>query len=673
MTRSHPSSRGASVLVLLLTVIGCDLGGGVIDLPPLPAGGPDAGRPTFSCHKQSDIACQDNVLLSCKAAGEFLEIQRVDCGAKGQVCSPTRGCISCSPGIPRCKPCMQGEADCDKNVVQMCDEKGDEWVEVETCDLPGGKACFQGACRKMCELANEQRSYVGCEFFPVDLDNAAIDNLNDASHQQFAVALANPQSVPVDVTVEIDGADFGSTPQPTSIDAVTVPPGGLEVFKLPRREVDGSSEKGLNDGTNTAVSANAFRLSSTHPIVAYQFNPLENVNVFSNGASLLLPTSAIGVKYTVIGWPQTIANSDNPDQDFDPTTKTEDLRAFLTVVGARDGTDVHITLGNKVVDVVGAGPIRESGPGARIDLGVDRYGVINLETQGFNADFTGTVVEASQPVTVFVGSEASDVPMFATYATRQCCADHLEAQLIPDASLGTFYSVARTPNRTKALSEAAFPNDPLGVSVIDYPEWVRVLAVAGGITTVTTSLPAPDDQFHLRQGEDAVLEANQDLILRADQPVAVLQALPSQGVTGIPRQYPGGDPDIFPVPPVEQYRKDYIFLTPDKYAFDFVTIMADSQTSVLLDGQPLPDNCEKSPADGIERKPGEPEADRVIYRCQLSFPKVTSGADSRVLSGDQHDGVHTIVADREVGIVVNGFDRFVSYAYVGGLNLQIIN
>jgi hypothetical protein len=43
------------------------------------------------------------------------------------------------------------------------------------------------------------------------------------------------------------------------------------------------------------------------------------------------------------------------------------------------------------------------------------------------------------------------------------------------------------------------------------------------------------------------------------------------------------------------------------------------------------------------------------------------------LPGDQNDGVHTIVADREIGIVVYGFDRFVSYAYVGGLNLDVIN
>ncbi|NIS31039.1 MAG: hypothetical protein GWN07_12010, partial [Actinobacteria bacterium] len=56
---------------------------------------------------------------------------------------------------------------------------------------------------------------------------------------------------------------------------------------------------------------------------------------------------------------------------------------------------------------------------------------------GLNADFTGTLVEADRNVTLFVGSEASDVPRFDTYATRQCCADHLEEQLWPDQTHGT--------------------------------------------------------------------------------------------------------------------------------------------------------------------------------------------------------------------------------------------
>jgi hypothetical protein len=279
-------------------------------------------------------------------------------------------------------------------------------------------------------------------------------------------------------------------------------------------------------------------------------------------------------------------------------------------------------------------------------------------------------VSATRPVTVFVGSEASDVPRFGTYATRQCCADHLEEQLFPDSVAGTSFSVARMPARTRALSKAAPEGETIDIAIADEPEWVRVLALLGP-TEIVTTLPEPDDLFTLDKGEDRILRADQDFLLDASSPVAVLQALPSQGVTGIPRQFPGGDPSIITVPPIQQYRSDYIFLTPDKYAFDFVVITAEEAATVLLDGVAVQDRCDTAPADGLEYA-GDERPERVVYRCQLSFPEISPSALDNSSDGDQDDGVHTVVSDREVGIVVYGFDRFVSYAYVGGLDLDIL-
>jgi hypothetical protein len=665
-------TRASLLVAAAFALFACELGPEQIRLPPLPPR--DAGDvPTFSCRDESSAACEGNAHMSCRPAGEFLQIHTVDCSEMGKICNLARVCITCSPESSRCKPCDGEDDDCNPNIVERCDADGNGWQDVETCDPYDGKVCVQGACEDMCKLAERNRSYVGCEFYAADLDNAAIDDLNNASAQQFAVAVANPQSVPVEVTVEVNDALYGEPTEEREIDKVTVAPGALEVFELPRREVDGSSQDGLNDGTHTALTSTAFRVASSHPITAYQFNPLENVNVFSNDASLLLPTSAIGPLYTVVAWPQTIGHSENPDQDFDSTNDEEDLRSFLTIIGTQDDTHLRVTLGPLVERVVGFEPGEAWPPGELIELDLDRYDVLNLETEAFNGDFTGTRVDADKPVTVFVGSEASDVPIFGTYATRQCCADHLEEQLIPDATIGNSYIIARMPPRTRALQDAAFEDDPLNIALVNEPEWVRVIAIGSGTTRIRTTLPPPDNDFRLDQGEEEILRADQDFLLDADGPVSVLQALPSQGVTGIPREYPGGDPDIVVVPPILQYRRDYVFLTPDKYAFDFVTIMAEAGTAILLDGEPLPPHCTTSPADGLERGPGDPEPDQVIHRCQLSFPRVTSGPNSRVLANDQRDGVHTLLADREIGIVVYGFDRFVSYAYVGGLNLDIIN
>ncbi len=663
------ATAGSVVLML-----GCSTAPRRIELPPLADRAQDAGRPVFACKDETTRSCEAGKHYSCKRVGEFVQVVTVDCLQQGLVCDLQKQCVVCHAGDLRCKTCSAGDKSCDPNTVQSCDAESSTWNDAVHCDIQNTEVCNDARCVKACDLAASNHSYVGCEFYGADLDNAAIDDQNNASAQQYAIVVANPQSVPVEVWVELNEAPFGATVKPREVQRLLVPPGDLEVFKLPRREVDGSSATGINDGTNTAVTSNAYRVGSSRPVTAYQFNPLENVNVFSNDASLLLPTSAIGTQYTIVSWPETIGSSKDPAQDFDHTSSNEDLRAFLTIIGTAEQTHVTVELGAQVIEVVGAGPVPDSGPGDKLELDIGPFDVVNLETKGFNADFTGSVVRATQPVTVFVGSEASDAPIFHAYDTRQCCADHLEEQALPDSAAGNHFIVARMPPRTKALNAAAAPGQSIGVSEVNEPEWIRIIATATGTTTITTTLPSPQDKFPLQHLADVILRADQDFVIQADKAIAVMQILPSQGVPGIPKQYPGGDPSLITVPPVEQYRRDYIFLTPDKYAFDFVTIVAHVDAEILLDGAALPKTCTTQLIDAsLVASNAAAAADWVAIRCQLSFPIVTAGPASQVFAGEQHDGVHTLVSTREMGIVVYGFDRFVSYAYVGGLNLQVIN
>ncbi len=701
MTRRFPTvlrlvslALGAAATVALA---GCNGSG---KAPPDAGGGTDAGPfvdGSFVCPTASAQACVGEVHDYCESDGEFLTTRSEDCSAMGKICVPGLWCVDCTPGSIGC----QG------NSTAKCGDDG-AWHVMEDCGAMDGYACIDGQCQNLCDEAVANRSYVGCEFYAADLDNAAIGPGEDASAQQYAVVVSNPGTVATDVSVEQNDALYSQPQSVSQVDSVHLLPGDLEVFDLPRREVDGSSSNttclptdrtcpagevcvcshmdtdapcfcrvsatatGMNDGTNTAVTSRGYRIRSTLPIIAYQFNPLDNVGVFSNDASLLLPTSALGQHYHIVAWPQTIANDNtNPDHDFDSSRTDEDLRAFLTIMGTAMNTHVHVTLGQKVVLVVGAGPVPQMNPGDTLDLDVGPFDVINLETQGFDADFTGSTVESSKPVGVFVGSEASDVPMFDTYANRQCCADHLETSLFPDQTLGRSFSIARMPPRTVALNNAFIDPTRDSVAEVNEPEWVRVQSTASGDTNITTTLAGPDSAFTLHAGESTVIEADQDFLMDSDQPIAVLQALPSQEAVGIPSAYPGGDPALIAVPPVEQYRQSYVFLTPNKYAFDFVTITAQRDTQVMLDGAPLdPLQCTTRAADGIVRRAGDPPPDRVIYGCQLSFPDVIGLPNVRVEDGTQDDGVHTVVATAPVGIIVYGFDAFVSYAYAGGLNLE---
>ncbi|HET8937575.1 MAG TPA: hypothetical protein VFN67_29230 [Polyangiales bacterium] len=674
------------ICVLGFFAVGCDMAPRVIELPPLPQRPNESEGKRFSCTSETARGCDANVHVQCQRNGEFVEAVEVDCGAKGQICDAERVCITCRKGDRRCRDCTNKDFACNSNIVEQCADDGSGYAEAETCggpDVP--EVCSNGECVNACKLAEMQSSYAGCEFYAADLDNAALDDVSNASAQQYSVVVANPQRVPVKVRVEQNDAPFGESVAASVVSEQRVAPGDLVVFKLPRREVDGSSKTGINDGTHTAVSSNAYRVISDYPISAYQFNPLENYKVFSNDASLLLPVSALGDRYTVVAWPQTIGDSKNPDEDFDNTSSTEDLRSFLTIIGTKEKTKLKVELGRLVNEIVRAEHVDVSRPGEVLNLEIGPFDVINLETKALNADFTGTRIEADAPVAVFVGSEASDVPMFDAYPKRQCCADHLEEQLLPDRSAGAQYVIGRMPARARALNNAALPGAPLGVAEMNEPEWIRVVAISDEPTRLRTTLAKPDDDIQLPPRGEIILRADRDFVLDSDRPVHVLEALASQGVTGIPKQYPGGDPSIITIPPVSQFRKDYIFLTPDKYAFDFVTMVAPIDAHIEMDGAPLPASCETTdPSDTLQSPTGE-GTQWVVHRCQLAFPEVTNGTSTgglmggsaptpvEIFPGEQHDGAHTIVSDREISIIVYGFDRFVSYAYVGGLNLIGLN
>lgn len=618
----------------------------------------DVPDPTAIPCTEGVVECRGDALTKCTNGVPFV---LDDCGARGWACAPT---------LLACTPCLPDQRTCDGFDVLQCSPDGQTKTKVETCNADDGVACREGSCVNLCAAAAQQRSNVGCEYWPVDLDNA-VTNQGNAALQQYAVIVSNPQpDLPARVTIEEDVAAPGQPQQLRVVATATVGVRHLEIFRLGPKEVDGSLPDQPNSGTHTALTRGAFRLRSDVPIVAYQFNPLENLNVFSNEASLLLPTAALGSGgrvYVVAGWPQTIARSENPSQDFGI-----DLRAFLTIVGTRPDTRVKLRTTARVVP---GGPFPEGIPkGGEVELTLQPFEVMNLESGDFNADFTGSTIDSNEPVVVYVGSEASDVPYFPALSSRSCCADHLEEQVVPLRAVGKSYAIGRMPNRSRAVQAAGG-----AIGIFDEPEYYRIVAVTPGPTTVTTTLPPPWSSFVLDgEGASQTIPAYQDFVLTASQPVHVLDAIASQEAAGIPRGLSGGDPSITYVPPIEQWRSDYVLLTPDKYAFDFLVITAPFGANVFVDGLPVDSKvCEVAPGDGLteEARGKGKNPPYVVYRCQLSFPVVdpTKTPPNNIQPGKQQDGVHRVQADYPVGVVVYGFDSFVSYAYAGGTQLSELN
>jgi hypothetical protein len=618
----------------------------------------------------SQQRCLDNLHQTCRTAGELTRVETEDCAARGLVCVPDRWCILCRPGDLRCTADSLG--------VERCRMDGAAWEPSELCNVERGEACRGGRCVSLCNSDEFQNTYYGCQYYGVDLDNIVEGGGRSAASQQYAIVVSNPDPV-LTVRVEIhrNTAAVGMPPNLDRVASAVIPPRDLEVFELPAREVDCSTVAGLNDGTGTCLSSRAYRVTSNFPVVAYQFNPLDNVNVFSNDASLLLPVNSLGSAYRFIGYPQQFSRTENPD-----TNGREEIRSYMTLVGTAPGTRVQIT---PTADIIPGGPLMTRQPRGRMfEVTLGPFDVLNLETGAFLADFTGSSIVSNNPVALFSGTECSDVPFWMSSGDRQPACDHIEDQVFPLATAGTHFVASRTPPRTPAVRAAGAL-----VTVVNEPEWFRVLNASSRTVNVTTTLPTdisrPESQpvaFALEEGEHRDIRGLADFQIDTDGPVMVAQLMGSQQTTGLPFTLPGGDPALIMVPPIEQWRTDYVFLTPTKYAFDFVQMTARPDVRVFLDNTPVDDfaDCVRSRSDGCIETPRHrcPPPVFVTYRCQVSFPQIDMAQNPpAVTNGRQNDGVHVVRSEFPPGrtpegvqVIVSGFDRYVSYAYAGGTNVR---
>jgi hypothetical protein len=590
-----------------------------------------------------------------------------DCAARGLVCSTD---------LDACTTCLPLTQACNGQTVMQCDARGESLSPIAECDPVAAEACRGGSCVNLCTLAAEERSNVGCEYWAVDLDNAVAGETLNAAAQQFAVVISNPQpDLSAQVIIEQDDSLPGQPAALLEVGRATVSPFNLVVFPLGPREVDGSPRGEYNTGTHTALTRAAYRIKSTVPVVAYQFNPLENVDVFSNDASLLKPLEALrGTPgqfedaYVVLGWPQTISRTDDPNTNFGSLNPL-DFRAFLTVVATRDRTLVRVT---SAARIIAGGPIAEVGVGDDVEITLDAFDVLNLESDDFNADFTGSIVASDRPVAVFSGSEASDAPRFDRISERRCCADHLEEQLDPIRSAGRRFVAPVSFNRHLALANA-------GAFLTPEPEEevFRLIAVLGQGARVRTSLPGELAEFELpARGSMREIVSSEDFWVESDNPVMLGNVTASQSAAGIPGNLPGGDPSFVIIPPIEQFRAEYVFLTPDRYSFDFLRIMAPIGARIVLDTQALDaiPGCNLEAGTLVPRALTDASFGFQVFRCQLSFPVIDASFDAQtpLLPGVQSDGVHRLRSDSPIGVLVDGFDRNVSYGYAAGTELREI-
>jgi len=516
------------------------------------------------------------------------------------------------------------------NAVHRCDNDGRPGAEAtQTCDVAAAMLCRRGACVSACQLAESQPSNVGCEFWAVDLDQQ--DAFNDPASAPWGVAISNVGESPARVTVEINTAPVGEPPRPMTVAELTVTAGSLRAIGLPTRELDCGTRPNDYASPGTCLSSNAFRIRSTSPILVYQFNVFANAS--SNDASLLLPANSLGRVYRVIGWP-----AGHPVS----VLGTPIDRSYVTVVGVRANTRVTV---RPTWRIRGNAPIAATLPGGEITVTLGPFDVLNLETDDGTlqdnlatiTDLSGTSVVSSEPVAVFSGVESAgapggvlEVPTPPGWKSGQtCCLDHLEDQMFPVESIGTRYVIPRSPVRsTSGFREA---------------DILRFVGAAEP-TTVTTTLPAPFDAFTLQPGEVRTTWTQDNVTVTATRPVIVGQILVANQYVDGPAV---GDPSLTVFPPVDQFRSDYVILTPGSWTQSWGVFVAEPGATVTVDGT-APTGCITEPAGALAG---------VLYetrRCPLSV------------------GVHRLAGDRAFGVVVYGYGAAGSYAFVGGADVRRI-
>src|SRR5262249_5084217 len=109
-----------------------------------------------TCATNGDTRCQYGTYQVCMD-GTWQDQQSC---TLPQICNDTHGCVDCDPSV---------STTCQGDSVYMCNSDGTLGPKVQDCAF---ESCVNGMCQDPCSAAAASRSYIGCEYWPVDLDNA---------------------------------------------------------------------------------------------------------------------------------------------------------------------------------------------------------------------------------------------------------------------------------------------------------------------------------------------------------------------------------------------------------------------------------------------------------------------------------------------------------------------
>jgi hypothetical protein len=261
-----------------------------------------------------------------------------------------------------------------------------------------------------------------------------------------------------------------------------------------------------------------------------------------------------------------------------------------------------------------------------LQIGSEIVNFNKMETFFWESDnFTGTRVTSNRPLAVFVGNPCSFVPRDNGYC------DHLTEQVPPTALWG------------KRFMSASFAGRASG-------ELYRILASKASTSVTVNCNRINNTIYTLAQAgswEEFRTPTMSYCSITSDKPILVMQFTLGMSLDGI------GDPSMIMVPPIKQYRQDYVFNVFPGFFQQSISIFVTPEhyqpQNIFVDNTTL----ESSTWNTVY-------CSRVKVCGYVAYTNMTPGV---------HNLYHTDALSR-VGLLVYGFDSSRSYGYPGGLSLQ---
>lgn len=582
--------------------------------------------------------------------------------------NPDAGGPSVGPGggpdCWRCSADLHQVLDCDGNII-------------ETCPLDQG--CGGLGCVPACESAKRNKSSVGCDYWAVTPDvfsyiEEFIPPMGEGGGNNgscFAAFVVNTWGTDMKVGLEwkgqtLDAIPFAYLPLGTSqaptyqpLPSSGIPPNsvaivfladlaGEEVTDKPRqgKPIDCpqlAAITGEDTGVHGTGRFHAIGLQTSVPAVVYDIYPFGGARSYVSSATLLLPTSTWDKNYVAASSFRGIAPT-NPMSLGEP--------ANLDIVAFEDQTSVTIA---PTADIVARstprfGTVEGTGKGQPKTYTLNRgevLQVVQLE------DLSGSPILANKPIGVWGGHWCMRFGTdWASTGPPPFACDGGHQQLPPVQALGSEYVAAHHRSR----SSSSGPELQL---------WRIVGAVDG--TTLTydppgnlVSSPSGTAPSAIAKGQVAGFLSSGPLRITsqdAQHPFYLAQQMTGGGAGDFLRT---GDPETVNVLPPQQFLSKYVFFTDPTYRETNLVVIRSKKSGGAFKDVKL--DCYGALGGW---QPVDSAGDYEFTRADLQIGRMPVGACD--------NGRHTIESAAPFGLVVWGFDDYVSYAYPAGASVQPIN